>query len=128
MKKVVDHPVPVIKRVSGGGTVIVDHDTVFVTLICMEGAIQGLPLFPRPIASWTEKFYKPVFKDNDGFHLRESGIYDIIGFMYVCDLFMNTWSNVCKASRFQFLKLGIHKIWIFIYTCKSCMYRLVLLS
>ena len=77
MKKVVKDPVPVIKRFSGGGTVIVDHDTLFVTFICTQGAIQDLPLFPRPIASWTERFYKPVFKDNTEFQLRESGIYNI---------------------------------------------------
>ena len=29
--------IPLIKRFSGGGTVVVDHDTVFATLI-MEGA------------------------------------------------------------------------------------------
>lgn len=71
LSKVVQDQVPVIKRFSGGGTVIVDHDTVFVTLICSHGAVQGVPLFPRPIMHWTEKFYNPVFKENPGFHLRE---------------------------------------------------------
>lgn len=50
---------------------IVDHNTVFVTLICSRGAIEGLTLFPRPIMHWTEKFYNPVFKKNTHFQLLE---------------------------------------------------------
>lgn len=63
--------VPVIKRFSGGGTVIVDSDTVFVTLICNRGSVPNLQLYPRPIMSWTEQFYAPVFKGVADFHLLE---------------------------------------------------------
>ncbi|KAI5058158.1 hypothetical protein GOP47_0026328 [Adiantum capillus-veneris] len=71
LHKVVQDDVQVIKRFSGGGTVVVDENTIFVTLICREEAIEGLPLFPRPIMHWTEKFYNPVFKENPHFRLLE---------------------------------------------------------
>lgn len=71
LRKVVQDQVPVIKRFSGGGTVIVDDGTLFVTLICSRGAVQGIQPFPRPIMHWTEKFYKPIFKWNSEFQLRE---------------------------------------------------------
>eukprot|EP00249_Psilotum_nudum_P016402 c25805_g1_i2 orf=355-768(-) len=75
VRRVVNDGIPVIKRFSGGGTVIVDAGTVFVTLICSKGAIPGLQHFPRPIMQWTEKFYFPVFKEITGFQLREHGIH-----------------------------------------------------
>lgn len=50
---------------------IVDHNTLFITLICCRGAIEGLSLFPRPIMHWTESFYSPVFKENPHFQLLE---------------------------------------------------------
>ena len=110
MKQVVKDPVPVIKRFSGGGTVIVDHDTLFVTFICTQGAIQDLPLFPRPIASWTERFYKPVFKDNTEFQLRESGIYNI----WILSTFIN-YISTHRAGYIQHL-----------VKYKLCLYRMVL--
>eukprot|EP01018_Ginkgo_biloba_P024781 Gb_39005 [translate_table: standard] len=66
--------IPVIKRFSGGGTVIVDSGTVFVTLICNQNAVPNLQLYPRPIMSWTEQLYSPVFKGVADFRLREHGI------------------------------------------------------
>lgn len=50
---------------------IVDGDTIFVTLICSRGAVEGLQLFPRPIMHWSERFYSPVFGETPGFQLRE---------------------------------------------------------
>ena len=52
--------VQVLKRFSGGGTVIADRDTVFVSLILEEGTVDVEP-YPRPIMGWTEGFYRPVF-------------------------------------------------------------------
>ncbi|GLJ18677.1 hypothetical protein SUGI_0333140 [Cryptomeria japonica] len=63
--------IPVIKRFSGGGTVIVDGDTVFVTLICNQGAVPTLQLYPHPIMAWTEQFYAPAFRRIPDFRLRE---------------------------------------------------------
>eukprot|EP00252_Welwitschia_mirabilis_P010167 TRINITY_DN2332_c0_g1_i2.p1 TRINITY_DN2332_c0_g1~~TRINITY_DN2332_c0_g1_i2.p1 ORF type:complete len:222 (-),score=19.30 TRINITY_DN2332_c0_g1_i2:75-740(-) len=64
--------IPVIKRFSGGGTVIVDRDTVFVTLICNRNAIPNLQPYPRPIMSWTEQLYSSVFHGLHKFRLREN--------------------------------------------------------
>lgn len=75
VEKVVEDRVHVIKRFSGGGTVVVDEGTLFVTLICSRSAIPTLELYPRQIMSWTEQLYVPVFQDVPGFQLREHGIY-----------------------------------------------------
>jgi len=60
--------IAVIKRFSGGGTVVIDPLTVFVTLICnakdCDVAVQ-----PRPILEWTEALYRPLFPS---FALREN--------------------------------------------------------
>lgn len=52
--------IPLIKRFSGGGTVIVDESTLFVTFIC-EKELHTFPLFPEPIHKWAESLYKNVF-------------------------------------------------------------------
>ena len=62
--------VPLLKRFSGGGTVLVGEGTVFVTFVCAGGAVPELPrLFPRELMAWTGLFYAPVV---DGL-LREGG-------------------------------------------------------
>lgn len=66
--------IPVIRRFSGGGTVIVDSDTIFVTLICNKEAIPGLQPYPQPIMSWSGHFYSRVFQGTADFHLRENGM------------------------------------------------------
>lgn len=54
-------PLPLIRRFSGGGTVVVDENTLFVTLICQTGALS-IPPFPRPLMQWTaENLYRPLF-------------------------------------------------------------------
>ncbi|KAM3370976.1 hypothetical protein ACQJBY_018373 [Aegilops geniculata] len=68
-----DH-VPVVRRFSGGGTVIVDQGTVFVTFICNKTAVAGLQPFPRDIMSWTGQLYGKVFRGFGEFHLRENGM------------------------------------------------------
>lgn len=52
--------IPIIKRYSGGGTVIVDEDTLFVSFIFNKDA-HDFPAYPEPIMRWTEAFYKPIF-------------------------------------------------------------------
>ncbi|KAK8970180.1 hypothetical protein KSP40_PGU006442 [Platanthera guangdongensis] len=70
---VLEDQVPVIRRFTGGGTVIVDAGTIFVTFICNKSAIYGLQPYPRPIMSWTGKLYEKVFQTYGDFHLRENG-------------------------------------------------------
>lgn len=69
--KIKQKPIPVLKRFSGGGTVIVDHNTLFVTFICLKDA-HPFPAYPEPILRWAETVYKQAFdlpsfalKDND---------------------------------------------------------------
>jgi lipoate-protein ligase A len=63
-------PVPVIRRFSGGGTVFVDENTFFVTLICAEKALN-IPPCPEKVFQWSYHLYHPLFKEID-FRLREN--------------------------------------------------------
>jgi lipoate-protein ligase A len=45
--------VPLVKRFSGGGTVVVDKNTVFVTMIMNHADLQYVDPFPRPIMEFT---------------------------------------------------------------------------
>lgn len=67
--------VPVIKRFSGGGTVAVDRDTVFGTLILDSAALPDVECYPRPIMAWSEAFYSTVFAPHGAFGLREHGAF-----------------------------------------------------
>lgn len=60
---------PVIRRFSGGGTVVVDENTLFVTFICNQREIQ-IPSYPEPVLRWTESFYKPLFGEK--FRIQEN--------------------------------------------------------
>jgi lipoate-protein ligase A len=62
--------IPLIRRFSGGGTVIVDHNTLFITFICHK-ELHPFPAYPEPIMRWTEEIYSEVFKD-ERFKLREN--------------------------------------------------------
>ena len=62
--------IPLIKRYSGGGTVIVDHNTVFVSMLC-KAALHLAKPYPEPIMQWSESLYKSVICHND-FSLREN--------------------------------------------------------
>lgn len=67
------HPesrLPVIRRFSGGGTVVVDENTLFVTWICNAKEVN-IPAYPEKIHRWTEEIYKPLFKGHP-FALREN--------------------------------------------------------
>lgn len=66
-----ENPIPLIRRYSGGGTVVVEPSTVFLTLILNHDAIDGEP-FPKEVLKWTEGLLKPAFhslkfslKEND---------------------------------------------------------------
>ena len=62
--------IPIIKRFSGGGTVIVDESTLFVSFI-FQKQVHPFPAYPEPIMKWTEGLYQKVFP-LDTFHLREN--------------------------------------------------------
>jgi len=62
--------IPLIKRFSGGGTVIVDEETLFVTLICQQD-LFSFPAYPEPILRWHEALYQDAFQ-HPLFHLREN--------------------------------------------------------
>jgi lipoate-protein ligase A len=52
--------IPLIRRYTGGGTVIVDQSTLFSSFI-MNSADAGTPPYPRNIMTWSEGVYGPVF-------------------------------------------------------------------
>ena len=45
--------IPVIKRFTGGGTVVVDSDTLFASFIVAEGALPHVKPYPEPMLAWT---------------------------------------------------------------------------
>ncbi len=60
-------PYPLIKRFSGGGTVVVDEETLFITLLGNHTALSFTP-FPEKLMRWTDQFYSPLgitLRDND---------------------------------------------------------------
>lgn len=83
IKPVLHDEIPVIRRFTGGGTVIVDRGTIFVTLICNQDTVPGLQPYPRPIMSWSSLIYEQVFEGIGNFHLRENGILPVSIFLVV---------------------------------------------
>lgn len=65
--------VPVLRRFSGGGTVVVDKDTLFSSLIFSMDAVPGVQPFPSPLMTWSETVFKKVFREEPTFALRENG-------------------------------------------------------
>ncbi|MBA2728718.1 MAG: lipoate--protein ligase family protein [Parachlamydiaceae bacterium] len=63
-------PIPVIRRFSGGGTVIVDEQTFFFTLIGNKDLLD-VPCYPDELLKWTEKLYAPAFEGLN-FSLRDN--------------------------------------------------------
>lgn len=63
-------PIPIIRRFSGGGTVIVDETTLFITFIFSKEALNISP-FPEPILRWSEDLYKTAWQIPQ-FALREN--------------------------------------------------------
>lgn len=64
------NPIPLIKRFSGGGTVVVDSNTYFVTFICNSTELN-VPGTPKDIFNWSETIYMPAFQ-NIGMALLEN--------------------------------------------------------
>jgi lipoate-protein ligase A len=62
--------IPVFRRFSGGGTVIIDEDTIFATWICQKELLP-CPPFPDRILHWSAEFYQKAL-DIPGFFLQEN--------------------------------------------------------
>jgi len=60
-KTLKENPVPVIRRFSGGGTVIVDEQTLFVSFLCNKKDMPLTP-FPEPLLAWSAKIYEESWK------------------------------------------------------------------
>ncbi|CAI5995348.1 unnamed protein product [Closterium sp. NIES-65] len=69
---VLEARVPVVRRFSGGGTVVLDSGSVLTSLICRRAAVPDLPLYPRPIMEWTEGLLGPAMTNVPGFALRDN--------------------------------------------------------
>lgn len=63
-------PLPLIRRFSGGGTVIVDENTIFMTLICQSQDVPVSP-FPRSLLQWMGEIYRPLFLSHP-FEIQEN--------------------------------------------------------
>mmetsp|Transcript_864 Transcript_864/g.1186 ORF Transcript_864/g.1186 Transcript_864/m.1186 type:complete len:212 (-) Transcript_864:38-673(-) len=78
--------IPVLRRFTGGGTVIVNPDTLFVSFIVDSKALlPGVKVFPREIMRWSEGFYTPIFAGlcgpDNGFHLEDTDyVFDEVKF------------------------------------------------
>ncbi|MCB1149848.1 MAG: lipoate--protein ligase family protein, partial [Chlamydiia bacterium] len=60
---------PLIRRFSGGGTVVVDEETLFATVICNESD-AGCKPFPHEILHYVAGFYEQILPE--GFAAREN--------------------------------------------------------
>lgn len=69
-EKIKCKPIPLIRRFSGGGTVVVDHNTLFVTFVCQTDALSVQP-FPKYLMDWTANIYEPLFA-TESFSIREN--------------------------------------------------------
>jgi lipoate-protein ligase A len=63
------NPVPVIRRFSGGGCVLINEDTLFLTFI-FNRHDADIGTCPKRLLEWTETILKPVFKED--FSVREN--------------------------------------------------------
>jgi lipoate-protein ligase A len=56
-------PVPVIRRFSGGGTVVVDHNTLFVSWVCSKDVLpRSATSSPPALMRWSAEFYGGVLE------------------------------------------------------------------
>jgi lipoate-protein ligase A len=62
--------IPLIKRFSGGGTVIVDEQTLFVSFLIAKEDLS-IAAFPEPILEWGAELYQEAWQLPD-FSLREN--------------------------------------------------------
>lgn len=53
------NPLPIIQRFSGGGSVVVDENTLFISFIIEKKVLDFS--FPEQLFAWSESFYRKVF-------------------------------------------------------------------
>ena len=70
LEKLEQNPIPIIKRYSGGGAVVVDPNTVFVSFICNKELVDFEP-YPEPLMRWSAGLYKQALPQID-FDLKEN--------------------------------------------------------
>lgn len=54
--------VPLIKRFSGGGTVVVDHNTILTSIVLSKAAVPDVQPFPQPIMSFASQVRSPAHR------------------------------------------------------------------
>lgn len=59
-EKAAANKIPMVRRFSGGGTVVVEKSTCFATFIFNNEECAFAP-FPAHIMEWTDQFYQPIF-------------------------------------------------------------------
>lgn len=57
MELLAREPIPLVRRFSGGGTVVVDNTTCFITFIC-NSAHTGAACCPQQVHSWSAAIYR----------------------------------------------------------------------
>lgn len=70
LPKIQEEKIPVIRRFSGGGTVIVDEDTLFISFIFQKKDLNIAP-FPESILRWSTDLYKTSWEIPE-FQLKEN--------------------------------------------------------
>lgn len=70
VEKVAKDWIPLIRRFTGGGTVIVDDQTLFTTFIMNAKHAECDP-YPRNIMHWSADIFRLVFDDAKNFGLSE---------------------------------------------------------
>lgn len=70
LDRLAENPIPVIKRFSGGGTVVVDENTLFVSFLFQKD-YHDFEAYPEPIMRWSEGIYKTALNHLE-FSLREN--------------------------------------------------------
>lgn len=76
---------------------IVDENTVFVSLICNRDDVPNVQPYPRSVMAWSGSLYSDVFNGIGEFQLRENGLF--------CRLLMMFFRFVCVFSSVGALKV-----------------------
>ena len=71
LDKIEQNPIPIIRRFSGGGTVVVDRNTIFITFIFNQADTPDVLPNPQAILEWAKQIYHPIFGSLP-FNLREN--------------------------------------------------------
>eukprot|EP01083_Nonionella_stella_P209156 758435_1 len=112
----------VIRRFSGGGTVLVDHNSYFMSIITNARDIglkqfEGKYIGPREIMQWTNTFLSPVF--NNLLHNMEFRILEHVDYV-LCDTNATNPQNTSKkiagnAQKISRDRFDHHTSWLWKY-------------